>query len=45
MKKLLFLLILLCIPFSVYAEELIPNSTSGILIEPYSGKIIYEKEH
>ena len=44
MKKLLFLLILLCIPFSVYAEELIPNSTSGILIEPYSGKIIYEKD-
>lgn len=44
MKKLLFLLILLCIPFSVFAEELIPNSTSGILIEASSGKIIFEKE-
>ena len=44
MKKLVFLLILLCIPFRVFAEELIPNSTSGILIEPYSGKIIYEKD-
>ena len=44
MKKLLFLLILLFIPFSVFAEELIPNSTSGILIEASSGKIIFEKE-
>ena len=44
MKKIVFLLILLCIPFSVYAEELIPNAVSGILIEPYSGKIIFEKE-
>ena len=44
MKKLLFLLILLCIPYGVFAEELIPNSVSGILIEPVSGKIIYEKD-
>ena len=44
MKKLLFLLILLCIPYGVFAEELIPNSVSGILIEPISGKIIYEKD-
>lgn len=44
MKKLLFLLILLCIPYGVFAEELIPNAVSGILIEPISGKIIYEKD-
>ena len=44
MKKLLFLLILLCIPIRVLGEELIPNSVSGILIEPISGKIIYEKD-
>ena len=44
MKKSLFLLILLCIPIRVLGEELIPNSVSGILIEPISGKIIYEKD-
>lgn len=44
MKKLVFLLILLCIPIRVFGEELISNSTSGILIEPYSGNIIFEKE-
>lgn len=44
MKKLVFLFILLCMPFSVLGEELIPNATSGILIEPISGKVIFEKE-
>lgn len=44
MKKLLFLLILLCIPIRVLGEELIPNATSGILIEASSGKIIFEKD-
>lgn len=44
MKKILVLLILLLLPIGVYAEELIPNSVSGILIEAGSGKIIYEKE-
>lgn len=44
MKKILFLLILFCIPIRVFALELIPNATSGILIEPYSGKIIFEKD-
>ena len=43
MKKLL-LLIILFMPIGVYAEELIPNSKSGILMEASSGKIIYEKE-
>ena len=44
MKKLLFLLILFCIPLRVFGEELISNAESGILIEPYSGRIIFEKE-
>ncbi len=47
MKKIIFLLIILCISFSTYnthALELIPNAVSGILLEPYSGKIIFEKE-
>jgi D-alanyl-D-alanine carboxypeptidase (penicillin-binding protein 5/6) len=44
MKKLLFLLILFIIPFNVFGEELIPNAVSGILLEPYSGKIIFEKD-
>ena len=43
MKKILLLLLLLCMPLSVFAEELIPNAKSGILIEAGSGKIIYEK--
>ena len=33
MKRILFLLLLLCIPNFVFAEELIPNAKSGILIE------------
>lgn len=44
MKKFLFLLVLLILPFNVFGEELISNSISGILIEPYSGKIIFEKD-
>lgn len=44
MKKILFLLLLFFIPLKVYGEELIPNATSGILIEANSGKIIYEKD-
>ena len=47
MKKyiLLFISFLFIIfPFKVLGLELIPNATSGILIEAESGKIIYEKE-
>lgn len=47
MKKIIILLILciLIIPFSVYAEDdLIPNATSGVLMEEETGTIIYEKE-
>ena len=44
MKKLIFVFILFCIPKCVYGLDLIPNATSGILIEASTGKIIYEKE-
>ena len=47
MKKIIVLLILciLVIPVSVYAEEdLIPNATSGVLMEEETGTIIFEKE-
>lgn len=48
MKKILYLFPIICIlflPFIVNAEEnLIPNATSGILIEANTGKIIFEKE-
>lgn len=47
MKKIIILLILciLVIPISVHAEEdLIPNATSGVLMEEETGTIIYEKE-
>lgn len=45
MKKFLLLLILLLLPFKVFAlDDLVPNSASSILIEADSGKIIYEKE-
>lgn len=44
MKKFLILLIIMLLPFRVFAkEELIPNGVSGILIEADSGKIIFEK--
>lgn len=48
MKKILFLLPVVCFlvfPFHVMAsEDIIPNATSGILIEANTGKIIFEKE-
>lgn len=47
MKKILILLIgvFMFLPFCVKADEsLIPNATSGILIEANTGKIIFEKE-
>lgn len=45
MKKILFLLVLFLLPFSVFAEdELITNSVSGVLMEANSGKIIFEKD-
>ena len=47
MKKYILLFIsflFILFPFKVLGLELIPNATSGILIEAESGKIIYEKE-
>ncbi|MBQ8534157.1 MAG: D-alanyl-D-alanine carboxypeptidase [Bacilli bacterium] len=46
MKKylLLFVLFLCFIPNVVFAEELVPNGESSILIEANTGKIIFEKE-
>ena len=46
MKKylLLFIFILCFIPNMVFAEELVPNGESSILIEANTGKIIFEKE-
>ena len=40
---LFFIFLFIFLPFNVFAEELIPNAFSGILIEANSGKIIYEK--
>ena len=43
MKKILvFCLIILCF-FKVNASDLVPNATSAILVDPDSGKILYEK--
>ena len=46
MKKylLLFIFTLCFIPNVVFAEELVPNGESSILIEANTGKIIFEKE-
>ena len=44
MKKLIILLFIFLLPNIVFAEELVPNSSSAILIEASSGKIIFEKD-
>lgn len=44
MKKYLFLFIFLLFPFSVFAEELIPNAVSGYLIEANTGKVLFSKD-
>lgn len=46
MKKIILFVILfvLVCPVFVKAEELIPNATSGILIEVSTGKIFFDKE-
>ena len=46
MKRLMFIfLLLLLFPLGVFAEEdIIPNASSGILMEVSSGKILFEKE-
>ncbi len=46
MKRLLLLFgfLVFFFPMTVYAEDLIPNATSGLLMEASTGKIIFEKE-
>lgn len=43
MKKVCFLLVLLVCPFSVLALDLASNAKSAIIIEPTTGKVIFEK--
>lgn len=43
MKKICFLLILLGCPFLVSALELASNAKSGIIMEPTTNKVIFEK--
>lgn len=43
MKKICFLLVLFLCPFSVFAIALASNAKSAIIIEPTTGKIIFEK--
>ena len=43
MKKIYFLLVLLVCPFSVLALDLASNAKSAIIIEPTTGKVIFEK--
>lgn len=43
MKKICFLLILLMCPFLVSALDLASNAKSGIIMEPTTNKIIFEK--
>ena len=44
MKKYVILFIFLLLPYSVFAEELIPNAVSGYLFEASSGKVLFSKE-
>lgn len=43
MKKIYFLLVLLVCPFSVLALDLASNAKSAIIMEPITGKVIFEK--
>lgn len=43
MKKICFLLVLFLCPFSVFAIDLASYAKSAIIIEPTTGKIIFEK--
>lgn len=43
MKKICFLLVLFLCPFSVLAIDLASNAKSAIIIEPTTGKIIFDK--
>ena len=43
MKKIYFLLVLFVCPFSVLALDLASNAKSAIIMEPTTGKVIFEK--
>ena len=43
MKKIYFLLVLVVCPFSVLALDLASNAKSAIIMEPTTGKVIFEK--
>ena len=43
MKKICFLLVLFLCPFSVFALDLASNAKSAIIMEPTTGKVIFEK--
>jgi len=43
MKKLLIIFLIILGSYKVYAEELVPNAKSAILIDPDSKMILYEK--
>ena len=43
MKMIYFLLVLLVCPFSVFALDLASNAKSAIIMEPTTGKVIFEK--
>lgn len=43
MKKIYFLLVLLVCPFSALALDLASNAKSAIIMEPTTGKVIFEK--
>lgn len=43
MKKICFLLVLFLCPFCVFAIDLASNAKSAIIIEPTTGKIIFDK--
>ena len=43
MKKIFVIIVFFLFPINAFAQELIPNSKSGLLIEASTGKVLYEK--
>ncbi len=44
MRKIGIFLFLLLLPYSVFAEDFLPNAESGLLMEFSTGKVVFEKE-
>ncbi len=44
MRKIVIFLFLLLLPYSVFAEDFLPNAESGLLMEFSTGKVVFEKE-